>query len=221
MITIALSKGRLWEESIPLLQKVGEDFGDPDNFIPTISPEETRSLIIPAKNPKIQFLVLRASDVPTFVRHGAAQIGIAGSDVLMEQECNDLFQPFDLPIGVCRLSLAMNNERAIMWKNGKIGNLTSLKVATKYPLLTHQWFSAKRKKVEIIKLYGSMEIAPAVGIVEAIIDLVSSGATLRENNLVEVESLMEISAKLIVSRASLKTEHQSLKPILEAFAKAL
>ena len=217
MITIALSKGRLLQESIPVIKKVGILLGMEDSATPAYDPINTRSLIIKAKNKNWQFLILRAADVPTFVRHGAAQLGIAGKDILLEQDSSDLFQPIDLPIGKCRMSLAMNHAFAKKWQDNQLSGGFPLRVATKYPLITHEWFSKQRRKVQIIKLYGSMEIAPFVGISDAIVDLVSTGATLRENNLKEVEKIENINAKLIVGRASLKTESKKLKPIIEAF----
>lgn len=220
MITIALAKGRLWEESLPLLEKVGAILGEGNAYLPSQSPNNTRALIIPANKAGVQFLILRSSDVPTFVRHGAAQIGFAGSDILMEQEAADIFQPYDLPIGHCRLSLAMPQNLADKWHND-FNNINNLRVATKYPLLAYKWFAEKRQNVQLIKLYGSMEIAPLVGVADAIVDLVSSGATLRENKLVEVATIAQINAKLIVGRSNLKTEQKILKPLLNAFAQIL
>lgn len=211
MITLALAKGRLLENALPMLQAAG--------FPPAISPDDTRQLIIPSTRADLQFMVLRSTDVPTFVRYGAAQLGICGKDVLMEQDDIDVFQPCDLPFGRCRLSLAFPNATAHLWRAGERNRFPHpLRIATKYPNLSSQWFASRQQTVHLIKLYGSMEIAPAMGLADGIVDLVESGATLRENHLQEVETITEINARLIVNRAALKTQYAALKPIIAAFS---
>jgi ATP phosphoribosyltransferase len=214
MITIALSKGRLLDEALPILRRAG--------IALSISPDDTRQLIIPAISAEVQFLVLRATDVPTFVRYGAAQLGICGKDMLMEQVDMDVFQPVDLPFGYCRLSLALPAHRAQAWQAGiRHGYVEPLRIATKYPLIAQAWFAKRQQSVHLIKLYGSMEIAPAVGLADGIVDLVSSGATLRDNQLLEVEKIADINAKLIVNRAALKTQSHSVNGIIHAITKAI
>jgi ATP phosphoribosyltransferase len=209
-ITLALSKGRIFEETLPLLAAAG--------IVPTDDPESSRKLIIGTNRPDVRLVIVRASDTPTYVQYGAADLGIAGKDVLLEHGGAGLYQPIDLNIARCRLSVAVPSgfdyEQAV--RRG-----ARLKVATKYVHTAREHFAAKGVHVDLIKLYGSMELAPLVGLADAIVDLVSSGGTLRANNLVEVEHIMDISSRLVINQAALKVKHDLLKPILEAIEGAV
>ncbi|WP_246233667.1 ATP phosphoribosyltransferase [Pelistega europaea] len=212
LITLALSKGRIFEDTLPLLAEAGISVAE--------SPESSRKLIFPTSDPYLRLLVVRASDVPTYVQYGAADIGIAGKDVLYEhgkEHPGGLYQPIDLDIAKCRLSVAVRRgfdyEAAV--KQG-----ARLRVATKYVNVAREHFARKGVYVDIIKLYGSMELAPLVGLADAILDVVSTGGTLRANDLVEVEDVWPVSSRLIVNQASLKTRAKYLQPLIDAFAKA-
>jgi ATP phosphoribosyltransferase len=209
-ITLALSKGRIFEETLPLLAAAG--------IVPTDDPESSRKLIISTNRPDVRLVIVRASDTPTYVQYGAADLGIAGKDVLLEHGGAGLYQPIDLNIARCRLSVAVpagfDYEQAV--RRG-----ARLKVATKYLHTAREHFAAKGVHVDLIKLYGSMELAPLVGLADAIVDLVSSGGTLRANNLVEVEHIMDISSRLVINQAALKVKHDLLTPILEAIQGAV
>lgn len=209
-ITLALSKGRIFEETLPLLAAAG--------IVPTDDPESSRKLIIGTNRPDVRLVIVRASDTPTYVQYGAADLGIAGKDVLLEHGGAGLYQPIDLNIARCRLSVAVpkgfDYEQAV--RRG-----ARLKVATKYVHTAREHFADKGVHVDLIKLYGSMELAPLVGLADAIVDLVSSGGTLRANNLVEVEHIMDISSRLVINQAALKVKHDLLKPILEAIEGAV
>ena len=208
-IVVALSKGRILEESAPLLARVG------------ISPREdldrTRRLVIGTARRDVRLIVVRASDVPTYVQHGAADLGIAGGDVLREHGGSGLYQPLDLGIARCRMAVAVKKgfdyEAAV--RQG-----ARLRVATKYVQVAREHFAAKGVHVDLIRLYGSMELAPIVGLADAIVDLVSTGRTLLENDLVAVEEILPVSARLIVNQASLKTKRAAVQPLIEAFAAA-
>jgi ATP phosphoribosyltransferase len=208
-LTLALSKGRIFEETIPLLEAAG--------IMVTEDPETSRKLILPTNDPHVRVIIVRASDVPTYVQYGAADFGVAGKDVLHEHGGEGLYQPIDLNIANCRMSVAVqagfNYENAV--RHG-----ARLRVATKYVQTAREHFAAKGVHVDLIKLYGSMELAPLVGLSDAIVDMVSTGNTLRANNLVEVEHIMEISARLVVNQAALKLKREQLQPILDAFEKA-
>ena len=208
MISLALSKGRLFEEALPMLNKMGIE--------PLESPETSRRLILQTNRPDLRLLIVRASDVPTYVQFGAADLGIAGSDVLVEHGGNGLYQPVDLGIGRCRMCLAapvgVNVEE-------KMRRGSRVRVATKYIETARLFFEARGVQADLIKLYGSMELAPLVGLAEVIVDLVSSGATLKANGLVEVEAIAEVTSRLIVNQSALKTRHASLQPIIENFAR--
>jgi ATP phosphoribosyltransferase len=208
VITLALSKGRLFEEALPMLNKMGIE--------PLESPETSRRLILQTNRPDLRLLIVRASDVPTYVQFGAADLGIAGSDVLVEHGGNGLYQPVDLGIGRCRMCLAapvgVNVEE-------KMRRGSRVRVATKYIETARLFFEARGVQADLIKLYGSMELAPLVGLAEVIVDLVSSGATLKANGLVEVEAIAEVTSRLIVNQSALKTRHASLQPIIENFAR--
>ena len=207
MITIALSKGRIFEETLPLLAAAGihalED------------PESSRKLILDTNRPDVRLIIVRASDVPTYVQYGAADIGVAGTDVLLEHGGDGLYQPLDLKIAKCRMMVAIpvgfDYENAV--RQG-----ARLKVASKYINIAREHFAAKGVHVDLIKLYGSMELAPLAGLADAIVDLVSTGSTLKANNLVAVEHIMDISSRLIVNQAALKLKREIIVPILDAFA---
>ena len=203
MLTLALSKGRIFEETLPVLAKAG--------IRPLEDPEQSRKLIIPTSNPEVQIIIVRASDVPTYVQFGAADFGVAGQDILLEKGSDGLYIPIDLGIARCRMAVAVKNgfdyEAAV--RQG-----SRLRVATKYVNCAREHFANKGVHIDTIHLYGSMELAPLVGLADAIVDLVSTGNTLRANNLVEVESITDISARLIVNQASFKRKREALKKIL-------
>jgi ATP phosphoribosyltransferase len=208
-LTLALSKGRIFEETLPLLQAAG--------ITVTEDPETSRKLILPTNDEALRVIIVRASDVPTYVQHGAADFGVAGKDVLLEHGGEGLYQPVDLNIARCRMSVAVSAgfDYASAVKQG-----ARLRVATKYTETARQHFAAKGVHVDLIKLYGSMELAPLVGLSDAIVDLVSTGSTLKANHLVEVEHIMDISSRLVVNQAALKLKHGRLQPIIEAFEQA-
>ena len=208
-ITLALSKGRIFEETLPLLAAAG--------IVPTDNPESSRKLIIGTNRPDVRLVIVRATDTPTYVQYGAADLGIAGKDVLIEHGGNGLYEPVDLRIGRCRMSVAAPRgyDYAPAVRRG-----ARVRVATKYVEMARRHFAAKGVHVDLIKLYGSMELAPLVGLADAIVDLVSTGSTLKANNLVEVERIMDISARLIVNRASLKTRNGELQELIDALARA-
>ncbi|HWV18929.1 MAG TPA: ATP phosphoribosyltransferase [Rhodocyclaceae bacterium] len=209
-ITIALSKGRIFEETLPLLAAAG--------IVPKENPEESRKLIIDTNRPDVRVVIVRASDTPTYVQYGAADLGIAGKDVLLEHGGAGLYQPLDLEIAKCRLCVAVptgfDYEAAV--KKG-----ARLRVATKYITTAREHFAAKGVHVDLIKLYGSMELAPLVGLADAIVDLVSSGGTLKANNLEVAEEMLPISSRLVVNQAALKLKRELLQPVIEAFAGAV
>ena len=209
MISIALSKGRILDETAPLLTRVG--------IRPKENPEDSRKLIVGTARRGVRLIVVRASDVPTYVGQGAAELGIAGGDVLAEHGGAGLYQPVDLGIARCRMMVATRRgfDYAAAVRQG-----ARLRIATKYVQLTREHFEAKGVHVDLIKLYGSMELAPLTGLADAIVDLVSSGKTLRANDLVAVEELMPVSARLVVNQAALKTRRAELQPLIEAFSKA-
>ena len=208
-LTLALSKGRIFEETLPLLEAAGIKVSE--------NPETSRKLILPTNDPNVQVIIVRASDVPTYVQYGAADFGVAGKDVLLEHGGEGLYQPIDLNIAKCRMSVAVKDgfdyESAV--RQG-----ARLRVVTKYVQTAREHFASKGVHVDLIKLYGSMELGPLVGLADAIVDLVSTGSTLRANHLVEVEQIMEISSRLVVNQAALKLKRERLQPILEAFEAA-
>ncbi len=206
-LTIALSKGRIFEETLPLLAAAG--------IVPTENPEESRKLIIDTNHDNIRLVIVRASDVPTYVQYGAADFGIAGKDVLIEHGGDGLYQPLDLQIAKCRMMVAV--RKGFDYENVSQPG-SRLRIATKYPNIAAEHFAAKGVHVDIIKLYGSMELAPLVGLSDAIVDLVSTGGTLKANNLEAVEHIVDISSRLVVNKAALKTKHTLLEPIIQAFA---
>jgi len=204
VITLALSKGRIFDETLPLLAAAG--------ITPAEDPETSRKLIIGTSRADLRIVLVRASDVPTYVQHGAADLGVAGQDVLMEHGGDGLYLPVDLGIARCRLCVAVPEgfDYAASVRRG-----ARLRVATKYVRTAREHFAAKGVHVDLIKLYGSMELAPLAGLADAIVDLVSSGGTLRANRLVEVEQIALISARLIVNRAALKLKREALRPLIE------
>jgi ATP phosphoribosyltransferase len=209
-LTIALSKGRLLDEALPLLAAAG--------VTPIEHPDTSRKLIVPTGREGVSLVVLRATDVPTYVQYGAADVGIAGKDVLLEHGGEGLYQPLDLGIGRCRLVVA--TRRNYDW-SGLVQRGARVRVATKYVATAREHFAAKGMHVDLIKLYGSMELAPLAGLADAIVDLVSTGNTLRANDLVAVEDIMPITARLIVNPGALKLKRDAVKPLLDALEAAV
>jgi ATP phosphoribosyltransferase len=208
--TLALPKGRIFEEAMPLLVRAG--------IVPAVSPEQTRRLIIATNVGDLRIVVVRAADVPTYVQYGAAELGIAGADILMEHGGEGLYQPVDLAIGHCRLCVAAPGAFDY---EGAVRRGARLRVATKYVQCARAFFARKGVHVDLIKLYGSMELAPLAGLADAIVDLVSSGATLKANGLVEVEQIARISSRLVVNQAAYKTGHARLAELVGAFSAAV
>ncbi|MEQ1667817.1 MAG: ATP phosphoribosyltransferase [Sulfuriferula sp.] len=210
MITIALSKGRIFQETLPLLAAAG--------ITPNEDPEKSRKLIIGTNKPDVRLIIIRATDVPTYVQHGAADLGIAGKDVLIEHGGEGLYQPLDLKIARCKMMVAahpaFDYEQAV--RQG-----ARLRVATKYLKTAREYFGAKGVHVDLIKLYGSMELAPLVKLADVIVDLVSSGSTLKANGLVSVAEIMDISSRLVVNQASLKLKRAEIQPLLDTFTQAV
>ena len=208
-LTLALSKGRLLDETLPLLARAG--------LVAAEDPRTSRKLIVAANVPGVSFVVLRATDVPTYVQYGAADFGVAGKDVLLEHGSEGLYQPLDLGIGRCRLVVAA--RRDYDWTRS-VQRGARIRVATKYVRTAREHFAAKGMHVDLIHLYGSMELAPLVGLADAIVDLVSTGRTLQANDLVAVEDIMSISARLIVNPGALKLKRDVAKPLIDAMAAA-
>ena len=209
-ITLALSKGRIFDETMPLLQAAGIEV--------TEDPEKSRKLILPTSRADVRVVLVRATDVPTYVEYGGADLGVTGKDTLLEHGGQGLYQPLDLRIAKCRMSVAVRDDfdyaRAV--RQG-----SRLTVATKYTSIAREFFATKGVHVDLIKLYGSMELAPLTGLADAIVDLVSTGNTLKANQLVEVERIMDISSRLVVNQASLKLKQAPIRAIIDAFAGAL
>lgn len=210
IVHIALSKGRILEESLPLLTKAG--------ITPRQDVLTSRKLIIETSRPDVRLVVIRAQDVPTYVQFGAADLGIAGKDQLMEHEGDGLYELLDLKIARCHLMVA---EPASLASHDEPKSWTRLRIATKYVKTTERHFAAKGIQTDIIKLYGSMELAPLVGLSDRIVDLVSTGQTLKANGLVEVERIADISAWLIANRAAMKIKRKTLQPIVERLQQAV
>ncbi len=210
MITIALSKGRIFDETMPLLAAAGVATRE--------DPETSRKLILTTNKRDVRVIIVRAADVPTYVQYGAADLGVAGKDVLEEHGGQGLYQPVDLKIARCSMMVAVpegyDYARAI--RQG-----ARLRVATKYVQTAREHFVAKGMHVDLIKLYGSMELAPLVGLADAIVDLVSTGSTLKANGLVAVEEIAAVSARLIVNQASLKLKRETVQPLLDSFSRAV
>ena len=209
MITIALSKGRIYDETAPLLKGAG--------IVARDDPEKSRKLILRTNRNDVRLIIVRATDVPTYVQYGAADLGVAGKDVLDEHGGQGLYQPLDLGIARCRMVVAVPNGfdyRSAVRKGAR------LRVATKYVQTAREHFAAKGVHVDLIKLYGSMELAPLTGLADAIVDLVSTGRTLKANNLKVVEEIAPLSARLIVNQAALKLKRAAIQPLLDAFTRA-
>ena len=214
-ITLALSKGRIFDETLPLLKAAGIEVLE--------DPEKSRKLILATSNPEVRVVIVRATDVPTYVQYGGADLGVTGLDTLIEHAADwgrsaGLYQPLDLRIAKCRVSVAVRSDfdYASAVKQG-----SRLTVATKYVNIAREFFAAKGVHVDMIKLYGSMELAPLTGLADAIVDLVSTGSTLKANNLVEVERIMDISSRLVVNQAALKLKQQPIRAVIDAFASAI
>ena len=207
---LALSKGRIFDETLPLLEAAG--------IVPLEDPSSSRKLILETGDPLVKLVIVRASDVPTYVQYGAADLGIAGKDVLLEHGGDGLYQPLDLEIARCRMAVA--TRRGFDWQ-GTVQRGARIRVATKYVNTAREHFALKGMHVDLIKLYGSMELAPLCGLADVIVDLVSTGNTLKANDLVVVEEIMPISSRLIVSPASLKLKRDRVQPLLEAMKAAV
>lgn len=198
-ITLAVSKGRILTEAIPLLKTI--------DIVPEADPEKSRKLVFATNRPGLKIIIVRATDVPTYVEYGAADIGIAGKDVLMEYTGNGVYEPLDLQIAQCKMVLAGPRKKQQI--NGR------LRVATKYVNITRNYFASLGKQVDIIKLYGSMELAPVLGLADQIVDLVDTGNTLKANGLEPIQMIAEISSRVIVNKASMKMKYQVIKPLLK------
>ena len=217
-ITLALSKGRIFDETLPLLRAAGIEV--------TEDPEKSRKLILPTSRPDVRVVLVRASDVPTYVEHGGADLGVVGLDTLLEHGAQrdgaggatGLYQPLDLKIARCRMSVAV---RADFDYAAAVRQGSRIRVASKYTQIARQHFADKGVHVDLIKLYGSMELAPLTGLAEAIVDLVSTGSTLKANQLVEVERIMDISSRLVVNQAALKLKREPIRHLIDAFASAV
>lgn len=210
MITLALSKGRIFDETLPLLEAAGIKVLE--------DPEKSRKLILATNRPDVRVVLVRATDVPTYVQYGGADIGVTGKDTLIEHGGQGLYQPLDLQIAKCRMSVAV---RAGFDYEAAVKQGSRLKVATKFVSIARDFFATKGVHVDLIKLYGSMELAPLTGLADAIVDLVSSGNTLKANHLVEVERIMDISSHLVVNQVALKLKQAPLRNIIDAFASAI
>jgi ATP phosphoribosyltransferase len=209
VITLALSKGRIFDDSLPLLKAAGIEVLE--------DPEKSRKLIIATTRPDVRVVLVRASDVPTYVQHGGADLGVAGLDVLLEHG-GGLYRPLDLKIARCRMSVA---TRADFDYAAAVRQGSRIRVATKYTQVAREFFATKGVHVDLIKLYGSMELAPLTGLADAIVDLVSTGSTLKANQLVEVEKILDISSRLVVNPAALKLKREPLRDLIDAFERAV
>jgi ATP phosphoribosyltransferase len=218
LITLALSKGRIFEETLPLLKAAGIEVLE--------DPEKSRKLILTTNQPSVRVILVRASDVPTYVQYGGADLGVTGKDTLIESGMDwggaagsgGLYQPLDLQIAKCRVSVAV---RADFDYASAVKQGSRLRVATKYVGIAREFFAAKGVHVDLIKLYGSMELAPLTGLADAIVDLVSTGSTLKANNLIEVEHIIDISSRLVVNQTALKLKRDPIRAIIDAFAAAV
>jgi ATP phosphoribosyltransferase len=212
---MALSKGRIFDETLPLLAAAGIEVLE--------DPEKSRKLILATSQPGLKVVLVRATDVPTYVQYGGADLGVTGLDTLIEHNADwgggvGLYQPLDLRIAKCRVSVAV---RADFDYASAVRQGSRLRVATKYVNIAREFFAAKGVHVDLIKLYGSMELAPLTGLADAIVDLVSTGGTLKANNLVEVERIMDISSRLVVNQAALKLKQEPIRRVIDAFAGAI
>lgn len=205
MITIAVSKGRIYDDALPLLEAAG--------IVPIDDPKTCRKLILATTRPDVQLVIIRPTDVPTFVEYGAADMGVAGKDVLLEHGAESLYEPLDLNIACCRLMTATHKNAPEL--SGRI------RVATKYVKIAQSYFASQGIQAEIIKLYGSMELAPLVGLADCIVDLVDTGNTLKANDLEPRELIMNISSRLVVNKAAMKMKHAAVSDLISHFEKAL
>ena len=210
MITLALSKGRIFDETLPLLKAAGIEVLE--------DPETSRKLILTTNQAHVRVVLVRVTDVPTYVEYGGADLGVTGKDTLIEHGGLGLYQPLDLNIAKCRMSVAV---RADFDYASAVRSGSRLKVATKYTRIAREFFAQKGVHVDLIKLYGSMELAPLTGLADAIVDLVSTGSTLKANHLIEVERIMDISSRLVVNQAALKLKQHDIRAIIDAFAGAV
>ncbi len=209
MITLALSKGRIFEELLPFLAAAG--------IHPLEDPEKSRKLMIATNRPDTRIVVLRATDVPTYVQYGAADLGVAGWDTLYEHGGNGLYIPVDLQIARCRMCVAA--PEGFDW-DANVRRGSRLRVATKYLKWSRDYFAREGVHVDLIKLYGSMELAPIAGLADAIVDLVSSGATLKANRMVEIKTIAQISSRLVVNQSAMKLKREQMQPVIEAISRA-
>ena len=209
-ITLALSKGRIFDETLPLLRAAGIEVLE--------DPEKSRKLILPTNQDSLRVVLVRASDVPTYVEYGGADMGVAGLDTLIEHGSAGLYQPLDLQIARCRMSVAVpvGFDYAAAVKQG-----ARLRVATKYVAIARDFFASKGVHVDLVNLYGSMELAPLTGMADAIVDLVSTGSTLKANHLVEVERIMDISSRLVVNQAAMKLKTTAIRHLIDTFDAAI
>jgi ATP phosphoribosyltransferase len=210
MITLALSKGRILDESLPLLKAAGIELAE--------DPEKSRKLIIGTSRADVRVVLVRASDVPTYVQYGGADLGVTGKDTLIEHGGAGLYQPLDLQIAKCRMSVA---ARADFDYAAAVKQGSRIRVATKFTTIARDHFADKGVHVDLIKLYGSMELAPLTGLADAIVDLVATGSTLKANNLIEVEEIMQISSRLVVNQAALKLKRDAIRSLIDAIASAI
>ena len=204
-LTIALSKGRIFKETLPLLAAAG--------IVPIDDPDTSRKLILDTQQADVKLVIIRATDVPTYVQYGAADMGVAGKDVLMEHGGEGLYEPLDLNIARCRLMVAGHP--------GQPPRLSRPRVATKYANTTRRWFADQGRQVEVIKLYGSMELAPLVGLADYIVDVVDTGNTLKANGLAPLEHIADISSRLVINKAAMKMKHARIKAIMARMAAAV
>ncbi|MGR9073511.1 MAG: ATP phosphoribosyltransferase [Gammaproteobacteria bacterium] len=205
MLTIAVSKGRIFEEALPLLENAG--------IVPVDDPQKSRKLILDTNRSDVKLVIIRATDVPTFVEYGAADLGIAGKDVLLEHGCENLYEPLDLGISRCRLMTAASKDAPAIGRR--------VRVATKYVNTARRYFAGRGIQAEIIKLYGSMELAPLVGLADCIVDLVDTGNTLKANGLEPRDLITKISSRLIVNKASMKMKHQAVQSLIDRLSKSI
>jgi ATP phosphoribosyltransferase len=210
VITIALSKGRIFDECRALMKKIGITVAQQDI--------DSRKLVLPTNNPNIRLLIIRATDVPTYVQYGAAELGVVGKDTLMEFAGDGIYEPLDLGIAKCKLMVAGVESKV---DQNKTAQSRRMRVATKYLQSTKRYFASKGQQVELIKLYGSMELAPLLGLADCIVDLVATGDTLKANGLVATEHIADISSRLIVNKAAMKIKSATLKPLIEEFRLAV
>jgi ATP phosphoribosyltransferase len=210
MITLALSKGRIFDDTLPLLRAAGIEVLD--------DPDKSRKLILATNQSDLRVVLVRATDVPTYVQYGGADLGVVGKDTLLESGSQGLYQPLDLQIAKCRISVAV---RAGFDYEAAVKQGSRLTVATKYVAIARDFFATKGVHVDLIKLYGSMELAPLTGLADAIVDLVSTGSTLKANNLIEVERIMDISSRLVVNQAALKLKQAPIRKLIDVFAAAV